>query len=219
MVQGGTDRRLDGVADYTAHLVPALRESGVDVVPVRFGDRVPAVDVPRRRFPTVLRVRPSRDGHAVPHRGRAFAAAEEAQAYRAELTALADDRVESTGHLPAAEVSAILRGADVAVLPFTAGVTTKSGALLTVLERVLGDGGGADVAADRSAAPGRVRNRCCGGEAPEHRVVVTGTEQERELAAAVGGENLAGRLDLTQLAALIAETRLLISADTGVAHL
>jgi ADP-heptose:LPS heptosyltransferase len=52
-----------------------------------------------------------------------------------------------------------------------------------------------------------------------HRVVVTGTEQERELAAAVGGENLAGRLDLTELAALIAEARLLISADTGVAHL
>ncbi|GAA3439116.1 hypothetical protein GCM10018954_087360 [Kutzneria kofuensis] len=32
MVQGGTDRRLDGVADYTGHLVPALRDVGVDVV-------------------------------------------------------------------------------------------------------------------------------------------------------------------------------------------
>jgi glycosyltransferase involved in cell wall biosynthesis len=226
MVQGGTDRRLDGVADYTAHLVPALRESGVDVVPVRFGDRVPAVDlvhvqhapfgfpdvrnarfpvplvttlheydetlvpasdalvvtnpshgrelrertglaawhiplapnvpvldVPPRRFPDVTVVF---FGFVHPVKGTRYLIEavrslpdvrlmvvggftslalppEEAQAYRAELTALADDRVEFTGHLPAAEVSAILGGADVAVLPFTAGVTTKSGALLTVL--------------------------------------------------------------------------------------
>ncbi|WP_345033548.1 glycosyltransferase [Kutzneria kofuensis] len=58
---------------------------------------------------------------------------DEAAAYRAELEALADERVEFTGHLPVHEVSAVLHGADVAVLPFTAGVTTKSGALLTVL--------------------------------------------------------------------------------------
>jgi glycosyltransferase involved in cell wall biosynthesis len=57
----------------------------------------------------------------------------EASAYRAELATLADGQVEFTGHLPPSQVSAVLRGADVAVLPFTGGVTTKSGALLTVL--------------------------------------------------------------------------------------
>jgi ADP-heptose:LPS heptosyltransferase len=51
-------------------------------------------------------------------------------------------------------------------------------------------------------------------------VVVTGTSRERERAEAVGVPDvLAGRLDLTQLAALIAEAGLVISADTGVAHL
>lgn len=54
------------------------------------------------------------------------------------------------------------------------------------------------------------------------RVVVTGTERERDLALAVGvpeQDVLAGRLGLAELAALIAEARLLVSADTGVAHL
>ncbi|MFI9387728.1 glycosyltransferase family 9 protein [Kutzneria sp. NPDC052558] len=54
------------------------------------------------------------------------------------------------------------------------------------------------------------------------RVVVTGTARERALASAVGVPDqdvLAGRLDLAQLAALIAEARLVISGDTGVAHL
>ena len=36
-----------------------------------------------------------------------------------------------TGHLPTAEVSAALHAADVAAFPFTAGATTKSGALLS----------------------------------------------------------------------------------------
>ncbi|WP_204037330.1 glycosyltransferase [Micromonospora qiuiae] len=62
----------------------------------------------------------------------------EAQAYRAELTGLADrlrvsDAVTFTGHLPAAEVSELLHAADAAALPFTAGVTLKSGALLAAL--------------------------------------------------------------------------------------
>ena len=39
--------------------------------------------------------------------------------------------VTITGHLPAAEVSAALHAADVAAFPFTAGATTKSGALLS----------------------------------------------------------------------------------------
>ncbi|MEV4463528.1 glycosyltransferase [Micromonospora echinofusca] len=62
----------------------------------------------------------------------------EAQAFRSELTGLADrcgvaDAVTFTGHLPAERVSAALHAADVAVLPFTTGVSTKSGALLAAL--------------------------------------------------------------------------------------
>jgi D-inositol-3-phosphate glycosyltransferase len=62
--------------------------------------------------------------------------APEAQAFRAELTEWAAhcrvaDRVTITGHLPATEVSAALHAADAAAFPFTAGTTTKSGALLT----------------------------------------------------------------------------------------
>ena len=39
--------------------------------------------------------------------------------------------VTITGHLPAAEVSAALHAADIGAFPFTAGATTKSGALLS----------------------------------------------------------------------------------------
>jgi glycosyltransferase involved in cell wall biosynthesis len=61
--------------------------------------------------------------------------AAEAAAFRQELEKHAADRgvaaaVTWTGHRPAAEVSRILHGADAAVLPFTGGVTAKSGALL-----------------------------------------------------------------------------------------
>ena len=53
-----------------------------------------------------------------------------------------------------------------------------------------------------------------------HRVVVTGSEGERDLAAqvAAGGGEVA-RTSLTELAALVAHARLLISGDTGIAHL
>ncbi|MBO4274558.1 glycosyltransferase family 4 protein [Microbispora triticiradicis] len=62
----------------------------------------------------------------------------EARAFRAEVEALAArhgvaDTVTFTGHLPASRVSELLHAADAGVLPFTAGVTTKSGALLTML--------------------------------------------------------------------------------------
>jgi glycosyltransferase involved in cell wall biosynthesis len=61
-----------------------------------------------------------------------------AHAFRVELASLAGRlglarAVTFTGYRPAAEASALLSAADVAVLPFTAGVTGKSGALLTVL--------------------------------------------------------------------------------------
>ncbi len=64
--------------------------------------------------------------------------AQEAEAFRRELEQRAAAvgvaaAVTFTGCLPAADVSAALQAADVAVLPFTHGVTTKSGALLTVL--------------------------------------------------------------------------------------
>jgi glycosyltransferase involved in cell wall biosynthesis len=62
----------------------------------------------------------------------------EAHAFRHDLDGLAHqhgvtDAVIFTGHLPAAEVSEALHAADAAVLPFTTGVTTKSGAVLTTL--------------------------------------------------------------------------------------
>jgi glycosyltransferase involved in cell wall biosynthesis len=56
---------------------------------------------------------------------------EQARAFRAELEQLAEGLpVRFTGHLAAAEVSALLRAADLVVLPLTAGVTTRNGALL-----------------------------------------------------------------------------------------
>ncbi len=62
--------------------------------------------------------------------------AAEARAFRRELTDLARtcgvaDRVTITGHLPAPRVSEALHAADLAAFPFTAGATTKSGALLS----------------------------------------------------------------------------------------
>jgi glycosyltransferase involved in cell wall biosynthesis len=60
----------------------------------------------------------------------------EARAFREELTAWTKTcgvakHVTITGHLPAEEVSAALHAADLAAFPFTAGATTKSGALLS----------------------------------------------------------------------------------------
>jgi ADP-heptose:LPS heptosyltransferase len=59
-----------------------------------------------------------------------------------------------------------------------------------------------------------------------HRVVITGSQAETELAGFVGhaadlppGDVLAGRTDLAELAAVVAEARLVISNDTGTAHL
>ncbi|PZG15520.1 glycosyl transferase, partial [Micromonospora craterilacus] len=59
-----------------------------------------------------------------------------------------------------------------------------------------------------------------------HRVVLTGSAPERAAAARVAsaaglpdGAVLAGRTDLAELAALVADARLVVSGDTGVAHL
>ncbi|PSK64075.1 Glycogen synthase [Micromonospora sp. MH33] len=62
----------------------------------------------------------------------------QARAFRAELESLAvayevREAVTFTGHVPAADASELLHAADAAVLPFTAGVTRKSGALLAAL--------------------------------------------------------------------------------------
>ncbi len=64
---------------------------------------------------------------------------EEARSFRAEVEQrIADrgvgDRVHLTGWVDGAEVSELLSAADAVVLPFTAGVTTKSGSLLAALE-------------------------------------------------------------------------------------
>jgi glycosyltransferase involved in cell wall biosynthesis len=68
--------------------------------------------------------------------------ADEAAAFRDELTghvaaAGVADRVTITGHLAAPDVSAVLTAADLAAFPFTAGATTKSGALLAALDHGL----------------------------------------------------------------------------------
>ncbi|MCW3817505.1 glycosyltransferase family 9 protein [Micromonospora sp. DR5-3] len=59
-----------------------------------------------------------------------------------------------------------------------------------------------------------------------HRVVLTGSTGERELSARIARDAglppdvvLAGRTDLAELAALVADARLVVSGDTGVAHL
>jgi ADP-heptose:LPS heptosyltransferase len=59
-----------------------------------------------------------------------------------------------------------------------------------------------------------------------HEVVVTGNVEERPLAEQVRrlaglptGSVIAGRTDLAGLAALVAEARLVVSGDTGIAHL
>lgn len=62
--------------------------------------------------------------------------AAEAEAFRGELSDRARgcgmaEHVTITGHLPAEEISAALHASDIAAFPFTAGATTKSGALLS----------------------------------------------------------------------------------------
>ncbi|MFI7428995.1 glycosyltransferase family 9 protein [Micromonospora sp. NPDC049836] len=59
-----------------------------------------------------------------------------------------------------------------------------------------------------------------------HRVVLTGSAEERELAGRVARDAgltadavLAGRTGLAELAALVADARLVVSGDTGIAHL
>ncbi|WP_319458566.1 glycosyltransferase family 9 protein [Micromonospora sp. RTP1Z1] len=59
-----------------------------------------------------------------------------------------------------------------------------------------------------------------------HRVVLTGSADERDAAARVAGAAglapdavLAGRTGLAELAALVAAARLVVSGDTGIAHL
>jgi glycosyltransferase involved in cell wall biosynthesis len=66
----------------------------------------------------------------------------EAARFREELLAIARrcgvaDRVEFTGYLPSERVTELLSTADIGVLPFTEGVTAKSGALLTLFSHRL----------------------------------------------------------------------------------
>lgn len=55
-------------------------------------------------------------------------------------------------------------------------------------------------------------------EALEIELVITGDEAERELAAALPGRSLAGELSLAELAAVIAAAPLLLTGNTGPAH-
>ncbi|MFK3984141.1 glycosyltransferase family 9 protein [Micromonospora sp. NPDC050397] len=84
---------------------------------------------------------------------------------------------------------------------------------------------GAKIAAKRWS-PGRFAAVAHELSRAGHRVVVTGSVAERDLAEQVarraglpGTAVLAGRLDLAGLAAVVAHSRLVVSADTGVAHL
>ncbi|WP_326559573.1 glycosyltransferase family 9 protein [Micromonospora sp. NBC_01796] len=84
---------------------------------------------------------------------------------------------------------------------------------------------GAKIAAKRWS-PGRFAAVAAELTRAGHRVVVTGSAAERDLAEQVahraglpGPAVLAGRLDLSGLAAVVAHSRLVVSADTGVAHL
>ena len=59
-----------------------------------------------------------------------------------------------------------------------------------------------------------------------HEVVLTGSDAERERATTIAAEagladgtNLAGRTDLAELAALVADAALVVTVDTGAAHL
>ncbi len=77
-----------------------------------------------------------------------------ARVLRAELEQAAaaagvQDRVHFTGYLPEADVARLLQAADVAAFPFNAGVTAKSGSLLTAFA--------AGVPVVATAAPGLVR--------------------------------------------------------------
>jgi ADP-heptose:LPS heptosyltransferase len=73
---------------------------------------------------------------------------------------------------------------------------------------------------DRFAAVARALNRS------GHRVVITGSAAEARLAARVARRAglppesvLAGQVDLADLTALVADARLVVSADTGIGHL
>ena len=81
---------------------------------------------------------------------------------RADVAALGlADAVTVTGWVPAGEVSALLQAADVAALPFTAGLTTKSGSMLAVLDHDLPlvgtRGPGTEPALEAAALLGPVR--------------------------------------------------------------
>ncbi len=68
--------------------------------------------------------------------------------------------------------------------------------------------------------PSRFAAVAAGLAARGHRVVVTGSGAELDLAARVAaGVGEVARTSLTELAALVAHARLLISGDTGIAHL
>lgn len=99
------------------------------------GDLFAAVAGLRRRRPQVhLLLVGGFDSLALPaHRGRTWPA----ELRRMALDLGLDGGVTFTGHVPAADVSRLLAGADVAALTSSFGTTTKSGSLMTVLEHRL----------------------------------------------------------------------------------
>jgi glycosyltransferase involved in cell wall biosynthesis len=135
---------------------------------------------------------------------------EEARSFRAEVERrIADrgvgDRVHLTGWVDGAEVSELLSAADAVALPFTAGVTTKSGSLLAALEHgapVL-----ATVADDRDPALVDGVTVLDVGARRDPRAIaesVLRLLEEPELAATVarGGQELAARRGWPAIAAM-----------------
>ena len=130
---------------------PDAAQPGTACDPARAGRRGAAAGVLRLRAPGQGRARADRRHGLLRDAGVAvhvevaggFASlalpGEEARSFRAEVEQrIAErgvgDRVHLTGWVDGTEVSELLSAADAVVLPFTAGVTTKSGSLLAALE-------------------------------------------------------------------------------------
>jgi len=107
-------------------------------------------------------------------------------------------------------------GARLAVLPFLPDVTALTGADPYVVVHP-----GAAVAA-RRPSPATARRLVAALVAAGRTVLVTGAASEATLARAAAGEearDLAGRLDLPQLAAVLAGAAAVVAPNTGPAHL
>ena len=126
----------------------------------------------------------------------------EARDFRAELVQHArssgvSDAVTFTGHVGDAEVSQLLHAADAVVLPLTAGVTLKSGAVLAAFDHgapvvaTLPDGGGSPELVDGETVVAIPRRRDSGAVAEAVSRLLA--DEALRARVAEGGRQLAGR--------------------------